>query len=375
MEMVSLWSRLQKQRFLKAIAELLKVFEFTTWVSFTKIDRMEAVFFAASYPQTVVDVAKHTDTFSIAPAVQQAASLIGASDKIKKEFFEASHYESPMFVAGMLYKCDDKNLVNNIKAVCSYFSIPLPTQIRARMLANHMTTWMKSLDQGHMSQQSFLQLVLDFCDGSQELKDLAFAHSVRLKQARNVLACYWSGKRQRIDEFPREVTCWKEKDEFHRQEWELIEIEDKKEACYALKELKAEVCVTYRLESPAEGAEIAILMICALDSDRKYVFRGPKNEQGRRFVKRALSKATEIYCLDSKKAQMALGASFQLENLSLVHTKRGVAFPNILKKTAGKMKRYYCQAHSFSLLRSEKDIDESVLWHLALELELLRQSV
>ena len=161
-----------------------------------------------------------------------------------------------------------------------------------------------------------------------------------------------------------------------KNEWDIAELVSEK-VDDLLSEFAAEMCLVFRQRKVSpRGEEIAVLMMCAPSSERKYVLRFfDDDELKRQIMVNILVGSRKIHCADSKTAKSALLSTFRLAEPKVTHTKKDVAYSTLFPKVASELGMRYCRAHQESPFGFEDDLSESVMWHLGLELEFLRKTV
>ena len=90
-----------------------------------------------------------------------------------------------------------------------------------------------------------------------------------------------------------------------------------------------------------------------------------------------LTSAPEVVCLDSKELGRAAALSYGARSFNPNHKMPGteVAIRVQMESVAKAANLGYCKAHKASPLFEGEDVDENVIWHLALEVELMKKAV
>ena len=253
----------------------------------------------------------------------------------------------------------------------------MPLPIRAAKMGEKVDFWIRSLKRNEISEHEFVILVGSFCDGIESLKRSALTHAGKWLTAKRLVECLFEGKLPSPEGFSKSFPCWDDRKEYHRREWEVVEAREAlEEAGEELRAPNVTLCATFKLvKDPTRGSDVAALMMCAAESSRKFLFRRLRDDKQRSFVKETLKMAPKLVCLDAKEMERAAAMSYGARGLKATHKMpdSAMAIRTRLPHIAKKAKLGYCRAHKPSPLFESEDVDENVVWHMALELELIRR--
>ena len=87
--------------------------------------------------------------------------------------------------------------------------------------------------------------------------------------------------------------------------------------------------------------------------------------------------APEIVCMDSKEFGRAASMSYGARGLKLSHKFPGseLSIRARLESIAKEANLGYCRCRQASPLFEAEDVDDNVVWHMSLEIELLRRAM
>ena len=288
---------------------------------------------------------------------------------------EASRYYTPEFESRILQKFSSSHLRTTVLEICRRFELPLPSSLKARNITFMIKSWLQAFQRDGLSQRDFARLMLSAVGVDENLKQRVLKHAFQKPKARAFLTKLFAAP-SNIDDLSNGVKCWRERDEHHRQQWNVIETatdQGKKEWKKEVEKKPTKIFVSSRLANNQNRAPAIAALMCSFpESKSKFLFRCRPLDDGCRAMLSLLS-SIEIISSAQNDLKTCLKAEFGLTRLNvrpfdkMKKAGRYEAFCEIARR----QNRSYCRATDFSPIFANDDIDGCRVYHMALELDLL----